>query len=622
MYRGASYFDGIQRLDRIAHSVFPAVILFIILFIAAALILPFLGFVEVYQVSEGREGVVVNSIRETGNFILPLRHAELVPSKPPLFHWLGALTARMSGKYSEFELRFPSAIAALGLLLVTFIYTAYLGGAAAGTLSALLLLSTNGFLRMAADGRVDMLCCFFVTAAIMRWLGAYSAVFSSHALPDQFPARVYTAVAVLSGFAILTKGPLGMILPLLVMVVLLVGDFGIKTLYVLWRREWIWAFVIALPWYVLATILGRSAFLGRQVVFENVQRFLGGEGITRKPPWFYLGEFWLHAAPWSFVLLFMFGGKLLRALTQRGNTARWKFLPEDPQPRFGIRTALVWTVTMLFFFSLSAGKRSSYLLMILPPLCVSAALLVVSFPERWNLFRSEMVAEKTLRKVFLSGLALWSSAAVTVGAFAVLRLVSPDAGIFAPLPETMRTFRALIEACRGWEQLLLGYFILLFLLAGGFWIVAFWRSSMLSFGAAIFTFVQLGFVVIVNTGLAAHGKTHGYKKFAAAVSAQVPGEMPLTFIKKRSEESFDGFFFYMGRTIKLFESSGSADGGAPTEPGLFLARKAWFDEQSDAWVSRVKEVLRGGRIVDQPEQQAVLFELRAKGEDQITPHPP
>ena len=77
------------------------------------MVLTFLGAGEIYQVSEGREGVVVDELLRTGEVILPLRHGSIVPSKPMLNHWVSAAAAWLHGTSDEFSLRLPSIPRAL-----------------------------------------------------------------------------------------------------------------------------------------------------------------------------------------------------------------------------------------------------------------------------------------------------------------------------------------------------------------------------------------------------------------------------------------------------------------------------------------------------------------------------
>src|SRR5215510_7454020 len=69
-----------------------------------------LGDGPIYRTMEGREALVMQEIARTGNWILPLRNGETIPSKPPLLHWTGVALAKVTGSVSEWSVRFPCAL--------------------------------------------------------------------------------------------------------------------------------------------------------------------------------------------------------------------------------------------------------------------------------------------------------------------------------------------------------------------------------------------------------------------------------------------------------------------------------------------------------------------------------
>src|SRR5437660_1128224 len=83
---------------------------------------------DVYEGGEAREGLVVREMLHTGDWILPLWNGSVVPSKPPLFHWLAAGAAALSGAgVTEHTLRAPS-IAPAGLVVLLVFLAGRAGG--------------------------------------------------------------------------------------------------------------------------------------------------------------------------------------------------------------------------------------------------------------------------------------------------------------------------------------------------------------------------------------------------------------------------------------------------------------------------------------------------------------
>src|SRR3989442_8790279 len=95
---------------------------------------------DVYEGGEAREGLVVREMLRTGDWILPLWNGSVVPSKPPLFHWLAASAAALTGAgVTEHTLRAPSIVLAGLGVLPAFPSRPPRGGGPGGPLAALRL---------------------------------------------------------------------------------------------------------------------------------------------------------------------------------------------------------------------------------------------------------------------------------------------------------------------------------------------------------------------------------------------------------------------------------------------------------------------------------------------------
>jgi 4-amino-4-deoxy-L-arabinose transferase-like glycosyltransferase len=306
-----------------------------------------------YTKEESREATVVWEIYTSGECILPLRNGHIIPSKPPLFHWLGALVSLAWGKVSELTIRLPSALLAIVGVLLTYGAGTALWGVEAGLIAALILATSFEWIRAAKTARVDMTLTVCMVMAFLFFLFLYRRHQAS-----QIEALLFFFVL---GLATLAKGPVGVLLPGLTVGVFLALQRDLKFLRQLHLVPGsVLLVLIAGSWYGLALWQGGQAFFAKQILRKNLLRFFasGTAGVGHKHPFYYLlPKLFLRMAPWSF-----FFPPLAVFLYQRRRTGAAD----------GFFYLVVWIATVFLFYSSSSGKRSVYIL----PLYPAAALLL------------------------------------------------------------------------------------------------------------------------------------------------------------------------------------------------------------------------------------------------------
>jgi len=282
----------------------------------------------------------------SGDLVVP--HFEGQPRlvKPPLLHWIQSTLFRLFGT-SERVARLPSAVATLlSLLIVGWVALRRFGHE--GALWAAAILGTMPLVVAVGKlGTLDALLAVHVLAVIALDI----------AEPKETGSHLGLAVGFLLGLAFLTKGPVGVVVPLLVM---LAGRTASGREILPRRASAIEAVagwcIVVLPWTL--------AFI-RRLGFDQSLSIVRGEALERffvgsdhiEPPWFFLGVLGVGIFPWIAPLVVALG----RMVVQRSNPAS--------------RTALyagAGLVAGLFFFSLSKSKLANYILP-LPPL---AAILL------------------------------------------------------------------------------------------------------------------------------------------------------------------------------------------------------------------------------------------------------
>jgi 4-amino-4-deoxy-L-arabinose transferase-like glycosyltransferase len=311
-----------------------------------------LGKAPFHTKGEPREGLVVWRMTHPTDWhdlILPRRDGPTgleLPSKPPLFHWLAALTSLVHGRTDEWSIRFPSAALSLIALLCVFAAGAALWSPMAGLIAALTLMTTFEWARAATGARVDMTLTFGLELAFLGLLFFLRSRAAGWLVP------LYVGITL----AVLGKGPVGAALPGLVALLMLAlaRDFS----FLRRMRLGYGALVVgtvAGSWYVMALILGGWQFFHTQVLQENVSRFFNHEN--------YSGGH-LHSA--SYLLVALLLGLLPWTIFLPGVGARlWRqrrqLSPRDPRLYL-----LVWIVVVFGFYAVAASKRSVYLLALYP----------------------------------------------------------------------------------------------------------------------------------------------------------------------------------------------------------------------------------------------------------------
>jgi 4-amino-4-deoxy-L-arabinose transferase-like glycosyltransferase len=116
------------------------------------------------------EALVAQAMREMmarGDMLVPRLGGLPWLEKPPLVHWLVALTSRMAGRLDEGVARTPSAVAATALALGIATLAARHFGATVGWLAGLVQLTTAWTVMRGRLADADMLLAGLVTGAVV-----------------------------------------------------------------------------------------------------------------------------------------------------------------------------------------------------------------------------------------------------------------------------------------------------------------------------------------------------------------------------------------------------------------------------------------------------------------------
>jgi 4-amino-4-deoxy-L-arabinose transferase-like glycosyltransferase len=330
----------------------------VLLILGVALYLVNLGGYPFYTKGEPREAVTIYDVVHGGGWILPARAGVEIPSKPLLMHWLAALASFALGGVSEFTVRLPSAMLAIAALLACYLYLRKLYNDTAGLFAALILGTTFQFMQAATAARVDMTLTFFLEITFFEFILAAEGL-TTRRMP------MYLAAAL----AVLSKGPVGALLPALVAIVWIAVMRKWRVLHELkLARGALLFLVVAGWWYAAAIHIAGLEFVRKQLLQENFYRFVGGAAFHEgHRHWFYYVELVLLAGflPWT-ALFGVVGAQAARR--PRTIDERLAYL-------------LIWIAVVLVFYNLAASKRGVYLLALYPALAAIVAIYAVDVLE-------------------------------------------------------------------------------------------------------------------------------------------------------------------------------------------------------------------------------------------------
>lgn len=311
--------------------------------VLALLLLPWLGETAFNTKGEPREAIVAVSMLESGDWILPVSYGADIPYKPPMLAWLIAIFSWLlnGGVVNEFTSRLPSALAAITLLVAVWRMVRPRFGVTRAWAVTLVTATSFEFFRAAVACRVDMV----LTACMV---GGIIALYNS----DRRRINYLWSILLLSG-AVLTKGPVGALLPCLAM--------GI---YFLLRRDNFWftlgrlsavcvaSFVLPALWYYAAWLKGGDSFMALAYE-ENIGRMIGTMSYDShvNPWWYNVTSVLAGMLPWTLPVVIALCYRRVRAMLRA-------MRPDRQLPLM----AWVVALTIFVFYCIPESKRSVYLL--------------------------------------------------------------------------------------------------------------------------------------------------------------------------------------------------------------------------------------------------------------------
>lgn len=273
------------------------------------------------------------------DFLSPRIYGEYWYDKPPMYYWLVAGSFKLLG-VSELASRLPAALMALATVIVVYFAGVRLFSARAGLISSLVLATSIEFFYLGKAAVTDTTLNFFLTACLLAF----------------FTGRYYLFY-ILSGLAVVTKGPVGLLFP--GAIIFLYMLFGRR--FDLLRHMKIPAGIVlfsitAIPWYWMMYSIHGNAFIETFLGFHNITRFTSPEHPE--------GVLWYYFIPVLILGFFPWTSILIQSVWASFTESRGKFQP--------LLFLNIWAWFIFLFFTVSRTKLVSYILPMFPALALIA----------------------------------------------------------------------------------------------------------------------------------------------------------------------------------------------------------------------------------------------------------
>jgi len=307
-----------------------------------------------FRDTEGKYAVIAREMLQSNEWLHLRYEGQPYFNKPPLHFWLMGTSSFLFGQ-GEFGFRFPTAVSAIGTMLLVYYFGQILYNRRTGFIAALIVATNYDFVWYSKRALLDTELTFFITFALLFF-------FLSYRNPAKKPTYLILAFTSMA-LGTMIKGLLAIILPGIV----LLGFFLINRKELRLRKE-IPALIVAgllligiiVPYHLaLGEAFNRTFLLG-----ENIHRFFGGS----KSYFWYFYMIFLDFFPWAFFLP--------SAIAFIWPRSFQKLNKEDC-------FALLWGIGFFLFFTMAKEKSEHYILPLIPPF----ALLIARFWD--NLLTSE-----------------------------------------------------------------------------------------------------------------------------------------------------------------------------------------------------------------------------------------
>ncbi len=309
-----------------------------------------LGSFLLFDVDEAVFSEATREMLSTGDFITPTYNLLPRYDKPILIYYLMSLSFKTFG-ITEFAARFHSAILGAALAVMTFLFVRRVKGPLHALWSSVALTTNLEFFVYTHSAVTDMTLTFFITASL------YSAYLF---IEEDRSMWIYLFWAA-SAFAVLTKGVVGVLFPLSILVLYAAATGEKRALKKVFAPgPLLLFFAIGAPWFIAESYVKGWEFFDAFIIKHHIKRYTDVISSHGGPVYYYVLILLAGFFPWVVFL----PGAFYRASKELKRRASGPLV-----------FSLIWFFFIFLFFSISKTKLPNYIL----PLFPAASIMTGSF---------------------------------------------------------------------------------------------------------------------------------------------------------------------------------------------------------------------------------------------------
>lgn len=333
----------------------------------------------VTDTAESNYAVTAKEMVLSGDWISPQIYGHYWYDKPIFYYWELALSYTLFG-FNEMASRLPSALLGSASVLFTYWFARRVYSEKIGWLSAIILGTSVECWLLSKAIITDTTLFLFMSMAIAFFYMGYTE-------NRKYYYLCYTAAA----FAVLTKGPIGLLLPGLAALLFLAYNKDLAEMKRVHLFSGLLLFTaIAGAWYGLMCCLHGSDFLLNFLGVHNFLRATVSEHPTKNKWYFYLIIYFIGFAPWSFTIPYSLFKKWKRKELDLRNSSN------------ATQLLFIYFAVVNIFFELIATKYTTYTFPGLFSLAILTALLYRDLTWRFERIGCAAITIYTLLTLFVA----------------------------------------------------------------------------------------------------------------------------------------------------------------------------------------------------------------------------